>query len=80
MADLDVLGVEGIFLLCTSLRVLRQGINSSVSLILITIDLEVVTKEFLGLADLPKAQILCVYEPEEVVVVVKREDFMSRAL
>ena len=39
-----------------------------------------VTREFLGLADLPRAQILRVNERLEVVMVGKHEDFMSRVL
>ena len=80
MQDLDVLCSEGLFLLSTPLRVLRQGIGSSVSLALTIIDLEVVTREFLSPADLPGAQTLRVYELSEVVMVAKHEDFMSRAL
>ena len=80
MENLDVLGAEGVFLLCTLLIVLRQDISSSVSLTLTIIDSEVVTREFLGLADLPGAQTLRVYELTEVVVVGKHQDFMSRAL
>ena len=80
MQDFDIFGAEGFFFLCTLLKVSRQGISSSVSLFLTIIDLEMVTKEFLGLANLPRDQTLYVYEPAEVVVVGKYEDFMSRAL
>ena len=78
--NLDVLRSEGVFLLRTPLRVLRQGISSSVSFTLTIIDLEVVTREFLSLADLFGTQILCVHESSEVVMVGKHEDFMLRAL
>ena len=80
MQDFDVLGAEGFFLLCTSLRVSRQGISSSVSLALTIVNSEVVTRELLGPADLSGAQTLRVHEPAEVVVVGKHENFMSRAL
>ena len=80
MQNLDVLRSEGLFLLSTPLKVSRQGIGSSVSLALTIVDLKVVTRELLGLADLSGAQILCVHEPAEVVVVGKHENFMLRAL
>ena len=80
MQNLDVLRSEGVFLLSTPLRVSRQGIGSSVSLVLTIIDLEVVTREFLSPADLPGAQTLRVHELSKVVIVGKHEDFMSRAL
>ena len=78
MEDLDVLGAEGLFLFYTSLRVLRQGISSSVSLVLTIIDSEVAMREFLGPADLSRAQTLCVYELAEVVVVGKYEHLMLK--
>ena len=80
MQNFDVLCSEGLFLFSTPLRVLRQGIDSSVSLALTIIDSEVVTREFLGSADLPGAQTLRIHESSEVVMVGKHEDFMSRAL
>ena len=46
--DFDVLGVKGLFFFCTLLRVLRQGISSSISLALTIVDSEVVAREFLG--------------------------------
>ena len=78
--NLDVLCSEGLFLLNTLLRVSRQGIGSSVSFALTIVDLEVVTRELLGPADLSGAQTLCLHEPTEVVVVDKHENFMLRAL
>ena len=80
MQNLDVLCSESVFFLSTPLRVLRQGIGSSVSLALTIIDSEVVTKEFLSPADLPGAQTLRVHKLSEVVMVGKHEDFMLRAL
>ena len=80
MQDFDVLVLEGLFLLCTSLKVLRQGVSSSIGFALTIIDLEVVTREFLSPANLFGAQTLCIYELAEVVVVGKHENFMLRAL
>ena len=78
MQDFDVLGAEGFFLLCTPLRVLRQGISSSVSFALMIVDLEVVAREFLGPADLSGAQTLRLHEPTEVVVVGEYKHLMLR--
>ena len=77
--NLDVLRSENVFLLSTPLRVLRQGIGSSVSHALTIIDLDVVTREFLSPVNLSGAQTLRVHELSEVVMVGKYEDFMSRA-
>ena len=79
MQDFDVLVSESLFLLCTLLRVSRQGISSFISFVLTIIDLEMVTREFLGSADLSRAQTLCIHEPAEVVIVNKHENFMLRA-
>ena len=80
MQNLDVFRLEGFFLLSTPLGISRQGISSSVSLILTIIDSEVVTKEFLSPANLSGAQTLRVHELSEVVMVGKHKNFMSRAL
>ena len=80
MQNLDILGSEGLFLLSTPLRVMRQDIGSSVCLALSVIDLKVVTRELLGPANLSGAQTLLFHESLEVVIVVKYEDFMLRAL
>ena len=78
--DLNVLVLEGFFLLCTLLRVLRQGVISSIGFVLTIIDSEVVTREFLSPANLFRVQTLCIHELAEVVVVDNHEDFMLRAL
>ena len=80
MQDFDVFGAEGFFFFYILLRVLRQGINSSVSLAVTIVDLEVVTRQFLSLADLFGAQILRIHELLEVVMVGKHKNFMSKAL
>ena len=43
------------------------------------IDLKMVTREFLNLADLFKVQTFCVHELTEVVIVDKYEDFIFAA-
>ena len=77
--DFDVFGAEGLFLFCNLLRVLRQGISSFVSFGPTIVDLEIVTRELLGLADLSRAQTLRVHEPAEVVVVGEYKHLMLGA-
>ena len=55
MQDFDVFYLEGVFIFCIPLKILRQDISSSVSFALTIIDLEVVMREFLGLADVSRA-------------------------
>ena len=80
MQDFDVFCSEGVFFLSVPLGISRQGISSSISFALTIINLKVVTREFLGPADLSGAQTLCVHELSEVVMVGKHKDFMSKAL
>ena len=77
--DFDVDGLEDLFFLCTLLRVLRQSISSSISFALSIINLDVITREFLSLADFFGAQTLCVYEMAEVIMIDKYKHLMLRA-
>ena len=78
--DLDILGTKGFVFLCTLLGILRQGISGLVSLALTIIDLEVVTREFLGPSDLSKAQTLCFHESAKVVIIGKYKYLILRPL
>ena len=78
MLDLDVLGTEGLFLFCTLLRLSKQGISSSIHLVLMIVYLEVVIREFLGPADFFGVQTLRVYEPAEVVMIGEYKHLMLR--
>ena len=80
MQDFDVLGSEGVFLLSALLKIPRQGINSPVSLALTMVDLKVVNREFLSLADLSGAQTFRVHKSSKVVIIGKYKNFMSRVL
>ena len=79
MQDFNVFYLEGFFFFSTLLRVSKQGIGSSVSLVLMIIDLEVVIREFLSPADLSEAQIFYVHELLKVVMVGKHKNFILRA-
>ncbi len=80
MKNLRILIFESFLFGLASLKEARQGISRNISLFLIIIDLEVVSRELLGLADLAEAQTLCIYELTEIVVVDKDEDLMFAAL
>ena len=67
--DVDVLSSESLFLLCTLLKILKQGISSSICLTLIIINSKMITREFLSLADLSRAQTLCFHKPAKVIIV-----------
>ena len=78
MQDFDILGVEGFFLFCILLRVLKQDISSSVSLAVTIVNLKVVARELLGPVDLSRAQVLCLHESTEVVVVGEYKHLMLK--
>ena len=76
--DLDVFGLKGLFLLNTPLRVTRQGIGSSVYLVSLVINLELVTRELLGPAHLSRTQVLCVHKLAKFVVLGIYKHLMLR--
>ena len=78
MQDLDVFDMEGLFFFYTLLRVLRQGISSSVSLAPTIVDSKIVAREFLDLADLFGAQTHYVYETVKIVVVGEYKHLMLK--
>ena len=79
MKDSAILSLELILLILASLGKPRQSICSCICLFLAIVDSEMVLREFLGPADLFGAQIFCVHERTEVIVVRKDEDLMLAA-
>ncbi len=79
MKNLGVLISESLFLGLASLGEARQGICRSISLSLIIIDSEVVSRELLGPADLTRAQAFRIHESAEVIMVNKNEDLVFAA-
>ena len=69
MEDLAILSLELIHLILVSLRKLRQSICSCICFVLAVVDSKIVSGEFLGPADLSKAQTLYIHEAIKVVVV-----------
>ncbi len=76
MKNLGVIIFESLFLGLASLEEMKQGISCSISLFLIIIDSEVVLRELLGPADLTRAQVFCIHELTEVIIVSKNEDLI----
>ena len=76
MEDFDVLGAKSLFFLSTLLRILRQSIGSFICFALTLINLKVIIRKFLNLADLSRTQTLCIYESTKIVVLDKNKDVM----
>ncbi len=76
MKNWGVLISESLFFGLTSLGEARQNISHSISFFLIIIDLEVVSREFLSLTDLTKAQAFCIHKSMEVIIVNKNKDLV----
>ncbi len=80
MENLGILISESLFLGLTSLGEARQGISRSISLSLIIIDSEVVSRELLGPADLTRAQTFRIHKLTKVIMVSKNEDLIFATL
>ena len=76
MKDLAILSSDLLLLILASLWKSRQSICSRICLTLVIVDSEMVSKELLGQADLSKAQVFCIHETMEVIVVCKDENLM----
>ena len=76
MQDLAILSLKLIFFILASLKKFWQSICSCICFALIIVDLEIVLRELLGLADLSAAQTLCIHKIIEVVVIRKDKNLM----
>lgn len=76
MENLGVFISETLFLSRASLREAKQSISYSICFFLIIIDLEVISREFLGQADLTSTKTFCIHEFSEDVMVNKDKDFV----
>ena len=79
MKNLGILISESFFHNLTSLWKTGQGISRSISLFLTVIDLKVVSRELLGLADLLRAQAFCIHELTEVIMISEDENLVFAA-
>ncbi len=80
MKNLNIFILERFFLGLASLGEARQNISCSSSFSLSIIDLEELSRELLGLADLTRAQSFCIHESTEVIMVSKNKDLVFTAL
>ena len=80
MKDLAILNLEFLFFILAFLEKSRQSICSRICLILAIIDVKIVSRELLGLADLLRVQVFCIHETMKVIVVHKDEKLMLAAL
>ena len=69
MENLGVLSSKLFFLIMAPLREAREGVYSTVRLVLSIIDSKMIPRELLGPPDLTRAQTLCIHKPTEVVMV-----------
>ena len=79
MKNLAILSLELLFFILTFLGKPRQSICSRIHFTLAIVNLEVVSRELLGSADLPGAQALCIHKTTEVIVVCKDKNLMLAA-
>ncbi len=79
MKNLGVFIAKSLFFDLASLREVRQGTSRNISFFLTIIDLEVISRELLGLADLMRAQAFWIYESTEFIIVSKDEDLVFAA-
>ncbi len=78
--NLSILILERFFLGLASLGEAKQSISRSISFSLTIIDLEVVLRELLGLADLIRAKAFCIHKSTEVIMINKDENLVFSAL
>ena len=79
MKDSAILSSELLFFILAFLKKPRQNICSRICLTLAIVNLEVVSRELLGPANLSGAQTLRIHETIEVIVVCKDKNLMLAA-
>ena len=79
MQNFQVFGLKSFFFFNTLLGILRQGVSSSICVVLAKINLDMITEKFLSPADLSRTQNLCIHKLLEVIIVGKHENFMLKA-
>ena len=79
MKDSAILSSELLLFILASLWKPRQSICSRICLTLAIVNLEMVSRELLGPADLFGAQALCIHKTTEVIMVRKDDNLMLAA-
>ena len=76
MKDLAMFSLKLMFFILVSLGKLQQSICSCICLAYAIVNLEIVSRELLGLADLSRAQSFHIYEATKVIIICKDKDLM----
>lgn len=76
MKNISILISQSFFLSLASLEKIKQGISCNISFFFTIIDMKVILKEFLGLADLTKTQVLYIHKLLEVFMISKDENLI----
>ena len=79
MKTLSILILEHFFLNLVSLKEVRQRISHSISFFLTIIDLKMVLRELLGPIDLIRAQVFCIHELTELIMISKDKNLVFAA-
>lgn len=72
--NLSILTLKYFFFSLASLEKAKQSIHRHISLVQIIINMEVLLREFLGQADLKKAQAFHIFELIKIIIVCKDTD------
>ena len=76
MEDSIILSLKFFFFIKTPLNKAKQCVYCCICFTLTIIDLKMVTKELLGLADVIKAQTLCIYKLLKVIIISKNKNLV----
>ena len=61
------------------MRETKPSVGNFIGFFQITIDLEVIIRKILGLIDLTKAQIFCIYKSTDIIILYKNENLIFLA-
>ena len=79
LKDFCILSLKNFFLILAPLRVVEQSISGSINLALAIINVEMVARQLLGLANLVEAQALYLYEQTQVVMINQHQKLILAA-
>ena len=79
MENLGVLSLKLFFFIITSLRKAKEGVCSTICLVLTIINSKMIPRELLGLPNLVRAQTLRIHKSTEVIMVGKYQNFVLAA-
>lgn len=74
--NLQNFGLKSSFFFGILLKISRKNISSSISFILIIINLKVVLKQLLNLPNLPKIQFFYIHKAKQIVVICKSKNLI----